>query len=314
MDENGSRFLERTRRQFLEDLSGTFGERSDSFGDELKVHLFELWVRARSRPPFPEHRPEPTDEMKQVEFESRLVNALGRTSSYRAPVVHAELVKAVQACITTGDGITRHDESDSLELRLDPTRNAMDQHEFARQLDATLKVDGVGIGRNYDPGVGELWLELRPDKVPGGAASIPEYDELGGRDDDQRRLEKRLRALGLGVPPNWLPAFVHEETGVLAGIDVPGNATYRSHSVETLLAHDGMRWLFPAPRPLYTFDSCPHVRLWVDGIEQSNHDCTWTYTLDDQSRQVVEAVDLPLASAGSRVRVAYHTIHKEFGV
>lgn len=107
---------------------------------------------------------------------------------------------------------------------------------------------------------------------------------------------------------------MHEETGDLAGIDVQGNAAYRPHRVETLLAHDGTRWLFPAPRPVYTFDSCPHVRLWVDGIEQSNHDCTWTYTLDDQSRQVVAAVDLPLASTGSRVRAAYPTIHKGLGL
>jgi hypothetical protein len=57
-EKNGSRFLEHTWDEFLEDLTGAFGERSDSFTNELKAHLFELWARARTRPLFPE--PEPT--------------------------------------------------------------------------------------------------------------------------------------------------------------------------------------------------------------------------------------------------------------
>lgn len=316
MARDGERFLERTRHEFLEDLTSSFGERSDDFGAELKVLLFEFWIRARSRAPFPQHRPEPTDEMKQDEFEARLTTALANSSAARNTELRAEFVKSVQGSITVGEGITRNDQVTSLSLLLDSNHHLAGQVRFAQQLDECLVLDGVGLEKRLDPHAGEVWLEL---KLPANAvgAAIPEIDEFDLEpDDDQKRLTKRLEKLGLMPPGDWVPVFQHRDSGVRAGIDVTSNQHHFQRTVETLLFYDETttNWKFPSPKPLYTYDDCPHVRLWVDGVEQMNGSCLWSESYDSSLfKQVVDDVCIPGATSCSSVRAVYTTLSTEHG-
>jgi hypothetical protein len=316
MARNGERFLERTREEFLEDLVNSFGERSDEFGGELKVLLFELWVRARSRPPFPVHRPEPTDDMKQEEFEARLATALAQVSSSSSTELQHEFVKSIQRSITVGQGITRNDQMTCLSLHLDPARPAaIDQRQFSELLDKSLRLEGDGLEKWLDPANNQLELGLKL-KGASGAAGIPELDELAhpdGNDEDQRRLTRRLDKLGLVPPADWMPVFQHRDTGVRAGLDVGMGTRYFTKSVETYLVYDGLSWKFPTPKPLHTYDGNLHIRLWVDNVEQMNSACTWSDIYDhDLFKQVVEAVTIPAAMNTSQVRAVYTTITSEY--
>jgi hypothetical protein len=72
-------FLEETKEQFLDGLRTCFGEGGDEwFSGELRVILFELWVRAHSRPSFPVPKPE---SQIQLDFTERLAKALDPNSA-----------------------------------------------------------------------------------------------------------------------------------------------------------------------------------------------------------------------------------------
>jgi hypothetical protein len=319
MARDGERFLERTRLEFLEDLMGSFGERSDDFGSELKVLLFEMWVRARSRSPFPEQRPEPTDDMKQAEFDARLATALASiNTTLENPEFQREFVKSVQRTITVGQGITRNDKPECLALHLDPTRPpAIDQKQFSELLDKSLRLEGKGLDKWLDTGLDQVELEFKLENASADAAGIPELDEFAlEQDETQKRLVKRLEKLGVMPPAEWVPVFQHRDSGVFAGIDVVSNQKFYQRNVETYLFYDQslMLWQFPNPKPIYTYDDCPHIRMWIDGVEQMNSMVTWTNTYDnDIHKQVVENATIPNAMSSSSVKAVYTTFSTEYG-
>lgn len=157
MAKTGPRFLEHTRHEFLDDLMNAFGEKSDNFTEDLKVLLFELWVRARSRAPFPEHRPEPTEEMKQAEFRKRFSDMLQEAVA-PSEIGHT-FIKAVQRSITVGAGIVRFDGDGALNLQLDPTYAALYQSSFADMLNQVLKTEGI-LQKSHDLGTNEVTVSV----------------------------------------------------------------------------------------------------------------------------------------------------------
>ena len=281
MTTNGPRFLERTRDEFLKDLRDSFGERSGAFTEDLRVLLFEMWVRARSRPPFPEHRPEPTDEMKQAELEVRLWTAFSNISSRKNMELALEFVLAVQRSITTGAGIIRLDKAEALNLTLDPGAE-LDQEAFAKMLDQVLKLEGAGLEKLHD-GV-------------------------------MHQVELKFGGTGVVAPSVWVPVFQHVDTGVRSGIDVLGSERHIAEQIDTLLVHDGANWLFPNPKPVHTYDNNSHVKLFVDGVVVPNSAMTWHNGFDtDRGCQLIEGVQVPSGHPGSQVRAVYSTVLKEYG-
>lgn len=318
-EKDGPRFLERTKAQFLEDLAGAFGERSEAFTSDLKVLLFELWVRARSRPPFPDAKPEPPEEMKQAEFEKRLSAALTNAENYDNLELAQDLVHLVQRTIVVGDGLTRDNSSSALEISLDPEAVQWERSKtkFAELLEQVLIPDGQHLEKRLDHASGHLYLDFN---LPANAvgAAIPDIAEHGPDDDDQERLEKRLRKLGVLAPYDWIPVMQHKDSGQRAALDILGGASekYLQHTVETLLVYDNalMVWRFPNPRPLYTYDDCLHVRLWVGAVEQANSLCTWNSTYDSgQMKTVVETVQIPGTDQDDTVKASYTTMTVEIG-
>lgn len=318
MATNGPLFLKRTRSEFLEDLKDSFGDKSDGFTDELRVLLFEMWIRARSRPPFPVHRPEPTDEMKQAELMELLTPLLKNLSSRPGTGdFRRALVQVVQQSITVGQGITRFDNSEGVELKLDliaqELQKTLDQAQFAEQLDKVLRLE-PGLAKYHDPIAGQVELELQPNSSP-NAAGLSELLPGVDSDEDQVRLKTRLEKLGVLAPSNWLPVFQHTDTGARAGVDVPALERQVPRELETWLVYDGSHWLFPHPKPIYTYDECTHVRLLVDGVDQLNSSCMWQYVYDsDRYNDLIQCVMIPGSSGSSQVKAVYTTILKEYGL
>ena len=314
MATNGPLFLKRTRTEFLEDLKDSFGEKSEVFTDELRALLFEMWVRARSRPPFPVHRPEPTDEMKQAELMGLLTPLLkDLATTPGAGDFRRALAQVVKQTITTGQGITRFDREDTLNLQLDPTaQEFMDQEKFAKHLDKVLRLE-PGLTKYHDTALHQVELELVP--VPGSSSGIPKLEPGLETDEDQDRLKERLEKFGVLAPLSWVPVFQHEETGARAGIDVPSLERQLPRELERWLVFDGCNWLFPHPKPVYTYDECTHVRLWVDGIDQLNSMCLWQHSTNaDINSEAIDGVMIPGSVSSSQVRAVYTTVLKEYGV
>lgn len=303
MDGNGPLFLERTKLQFLEDLTESFGDRATSFSDELRVLLFEMWVRARSRPPFPVHRPERPDVQKQAEFEEQLVRALHFVLS--VPDLKTAFATALGACLDVdGTSIVKTDLGSSVELKTGDT----DPLKFAETLNWCLQV-GDNLHKWHDDNIGQVTVSQLV------APEVTEAPEDKGDGDSQDTLSQKLEALGVFGPPGWVPVYQEEHTGVRVALDPSDSAKYEAEVVDTLLVRSSTSgaWVFPHPRPLYRLGDYDHIEIWVDG-ELQTLTTGWDSGPGPDGREVVTEVFIGAALDTSRVRARYPTTERTYGL
>lgn len=165
------------------------------------------------------------------------------------------------------------------------------------------------LARVIVPGDGvQLELQGHLLRLEGSGRELPDLDASGTDDEFQLFLRKRLQHEGLVADPSssissreWLPVRMHETSGTLSGVDFSGKRRLEPKHVDTFLAQDGDRWVFPRPRPAHDYENCDHVQLRIDeGPLEVNTSLTW---IEEDGE--VEAVEGLITGLRPSVRAVY---------
>lgn len=305
--------LENLHESFLEDLNDSFGEKATHFSEDLRATLFDLWARARLRPEIHE-----SDGRRRDKLAHHLASLLGdivvpgtqdpvETDLVDSLACLREAFKEAVLSLGTGLGAKTISVDGALEMHvgadggivLSTPSGTITDEEFARRLNQSLEVDGVNIQKRYDPIMDKV--ELTSPSQP--ARNAPIMDSF-----DTEWLEEALESLNIRpLPQGWLPVAMARD-GRKAAVDLEGRTSHVVTSVRTYLTYDPntLKWRFPNPMPAFTGDECPHVLLFVDGVEQVNHDFVWD-TTHRNGRERVQNVYISIAHEDSVVEARYET-------
>jgi len=286
--------------EFLKDLEEVFDDRADEFSTHLLSMLLELWSRARARPGAVDEELEQLRELKQQKDELR--DLVQREFKQQLPAVAEQFKSQIESVLV-----------DVFNTHLAATFNSggqMTDEALCRALERVVSTMGLSL-TNFGSKVQLMTGSADP--------TIPELALHDPDDEWQAALRERLKREGLLRPDkNWVPVYVHAESGRHVGLESDGEVI-EQRRIDTLLTRDNMDlyWVFPNPRPLQHLEDneCRGIELWVNDYPTQNASCTW-HSEHDVSRgcQVITKVTIPNTSDSDVVRARYLTAIRRWGV